>query len=350
MDIEKETSSIDLDSLTPQVEEEDCDEDLDLSQIEARTWLVKVPKFLSERWQQHAQLSGNGVELARMRVHDQDAMGNRKIEIMLPDVPDLPAVPTNYTLDVRNKSSSNLFVFDELAKPEIVGTTTVKTEPIASGSSNARFEKPRRPRPKVARRPRVTGTIAHECLVSPVINDSYRAVMRARQQKASQPKRTIKRVNEDAGTLNRMASGISTQVQANKFAAFTRTATTSKTTEKFTRMPRAQLVDALFTGFLRYEYWSMKSLRDHTKQPEAYLREILSEIATLLKAGPYVGHWVLKPEFAELNRSKAAARQAEVEAAEAERKSSPDKMDEDIPDDDDDDDEDDDDDDMEEVI
>lgn len=70
-------------------------------------------------------------------------------------------------------------------------------------------------------RPRVTGTIAHECLVSPVINDSYRAVMRARQQKAALPKRTIKRVNEDVGTLNRMASGISTQAQANKFAAFT---------------------------------------------------------------------------------------------------------------------------------
>lgn len=180
----------------------------------------------------------------------RDAAGNRKIEIILPDLPDLPAVPTNYTLDVRNPASTNLYVFDELSKPEVVGTTTVKNEMPASGSANNQLNKLRRPRPKVARwsislafahrsswslsldvgsiwkhicigRPRVTGKIMHECLVSPVINDSYRAVMRARQQKASQPKRTIKRVNEDVGTLNRMASGISTQVQANKFAAFT---------------------------------------------------------------------------------------------------------------------------------
>ncbi|KAH9822337.1 transcription initiation factor IIF, beta subunit-domain-containing protein, partial [Melampsora americana] len=304
------TSSIDLDSLTPNVDEEDCD----------------------ERWQQHAQASGDGVELARMRVHEQDAAGNRKIEIILPDLPDLPAVPTNYTLDVRNPASTNLYVFDELSKPEVVGTTTVKNEMPASGSANNPLNKPRRPRPKVARRPRVTGKIMHECLVSPVINDSYRAVMRARQQKASQPKRTIKRVNEDVGTLNRMASGISTQVQANKFAAFTSSRASTKSTEKFTRMPRTELLDALFAGFLRYEYWSMKSLRDQTKQPEAYLREVLSEIATLLKAGPYVGHWVLKPQYAQLNRSKAAAQAAEAEAAEEARKSSPVKMDEDLPD------------------
>ena len=45
--------------------------------------------------------------------------------------------------------------------------------------------------------------------------------MRARQKKASQPKRTIMRVNQDAGTLNRMASGVTTHAQASKFAAFT---------------------------------------------------------------------------------------------------------------------------------
>jgi hypothetical protein len=45
--------------------------------------------------------------------------------------------------------------------------------------------------------------------------------MRARQKKASQPKRTIKRVTQDVGTLNRMASGMTSHAQASKFAAFT---------------------------------------------------------------------------------------------------------------------------------
>jgi hypothetical protein len=70
-------------------------------------------------------------------------------------------------------------------------------------------------------RPKLSGTIAHECQVAPVLDDNYRAVMRARQQKATQPKRTIKRVTHDLGTLNRMASGVTTHAQASKFAAFT---------------------------------------------------------------------------------------------------------------------------------
>ncbi|KAI8459722.1 transcription initiation factor IIF, beta subunit [Phakopsora pachyrhizi] len=343
--------------LTPLIEEEDCDEDLDLEQMDARTWLVKVPKFLSERWQQHAQIGGAGVELARMRVHNEGSnpKSGRKIEIILTEVPELPDIPTNYTLDVRNHSSFNLYVFDELAKPEPVPSTSNTTLPqqstgttspqsgetsdpstpqplptssnpapsqpststsnlappqtsFSSTTTNFKTDRPRRVRPKVSRRPRIIGKIAHECLVSPLINDSYRAVVRARQLKAAQPKRTIQRVNEDLGTLNQMASGMTTQTQANKFAAFTRTMNKPSATEKFSRMPRTELLDALFEGFLRYQYWSMKSLRDQTKQPEAYLREVLSEIATLLKAGPYAGHWVLKPQYAELNRSKAAAK------------------------------------------
>lgn len=353
MEDEKERPSIDLDS-TPVVEEEDCDEDLDMSQAGHLTWLVKIPKFLSERWLQQAQLGGTGAELGTMRVYEDDGKGGpRKIELVLEDMPDLPPVPKTYKLDVRNSASTNLYVFDELAKPEPVASTS-KPEP-AECSSAYKFDVPRRVRPKVARRPKLSGVIAHECQVSPVLDANYRAVMRARQQKASQPKRTIMRVNQDVGTLNRMASGVTTHAQASKFAAFTRSVAKSQGTEKFTRMPRTELMDALFASFLRYDYWATKTLRQQTKQPEAYLKEILTEIATLMKAGPYVGHWVLKPEYAQLNRSKAAQKFAEAEAAgkvEAEEAGkSPSKMDED--DDEnfgsDDDDDDDDDLDMEEV-
>ncbi|WAR60951.1 hypothetical protein PtB15_13B202 [Puccinia triticina] len=304
MEDEKERLSIDLD-MTPVVEEEDCDEDLDISEVGTLTWLVKIPKFLSERWLQQAQLSGPRTELGVMRVYEEDHTGKRKIELLLEDVPGLAPVPKQYKLDVRNAATTNLYVFDELSKPEPVASTS-KPDPVESTSIN-KFDKPRRVRPKVARRPKLSGTIAHECQVSPVLDDNYRAVMRARQQKASQPKRTIQRVNQDIGTLNRMASGVTTHAQASKFAAFTRSVTKSQGTEKFTRMPRTELIDALFASFLRYDYWATKTLRAQVKQPEAYLKEVLSEIATLLKAGPYNGHWVLKPQYAELNRSKAAA-------------------------------------------
>jgi transcription initiation factor TFIIF subunit beta len=41
----------------------------------------------------------------------------------------------------------------------------------------------------------------------------------------------------------------------------------------------------------------MKGLREVTNQPEAYLKEVLEEIAIMNRSGPYNGKWSLKPEF-----------------------------------------------------
>jgi hypothetical protein len=45
--------------------------DLEMSGAGHLTWLVKIPKFLSERWQEQAQLGGTGADLGVMRVHEE---------------------------------------------------------------------------------------------------------------------------------------------------------------------------------------------------------------------------------------------------------------------------------------
>jgi len=63
------------------------------------------------------------------------------------------------------------------------------------------------------------------------------------------------------------------------------------------RMPRNQLLDALFVLFREQSKWSLRPLREKTQQPEAYLKEILSEIAYLHKHGEFNGLWELKEVF-----------------------------------------------------
>ena len=62
-------------------------------------------------------------------------------------------------------------------------------------------------------------------------------------------------------------------------------------------MPRNQLLDELFRHFQERERWSIKVLRDRTQQPEAYLKEVLSEIADLNRSGEFNGTCELKPNF-----------------------------------------------------
>lgn len=63
------------------------------------------------------------------------------------------------------------------------------------------------------------------------------------------------------------------------------------------RMPRNQLLDMLFGLFREREHWAVKMLRERTQQPEAYLKEVLSEIAFMHRSGEHNGTWELMANF-----------------------------------------------------
>jgi transcription initiation factor TFIIF subunit beta len=67
--------------------------------------------------------------------------------------------------------------------------------------------------------------------------------------------------------------------------------------ERMARMPRNQLLDALFALFRERDQWPIKQLRERTQQPEVYLKEVLSEIASLHRSGEFNGTWELMPSF-----------------------------------------------------
>ena len=69
------------------------------------------------------------------------------------------------------------------------------------------------------------------------------------------------------------------------------------TFERMARMPRNQLLDQIFTLFRDPARWGIKALREKTQQPEAYLKEVLSEVAFLHRSGEYNGLWELKDNF-----------------------------------------------------
>ena len=62
-------------------------------------------------------------------------------------------------------------------------------------------------------------------------------------------------------------------------------------------MPRDQLLDELFKAFQERERWSIKALRERTQQPEAYLKEVLSEVAFLHRSGEFNGNWELMANY-----------------------------------------------------
>lgn len=58
-----------------------------------------------------------------------------------------------------------------------------------------------------------------------------------------------------------------------------------------------QLRNRLFQLFNEKPYWGIPALKATLKQPDVYLREVLSEMAEQVKEGRYVNMWRLQDSF-----------------------------------------------------
>jgi transcription initiation factor TFIIF subunit beta len=83
-----------------------------------------------------------------------------------------------------------------------------------------------------------------------------------------------------------------------KFQSFIKPTTKSKPQQnKAARISHRELLDLLHSLFDEYEYWSMKALKTRTKQPEQFLKEVLPELAHLVKSGSFASHWQRQQQF-----------------------------------------------------
>ncbi|PIL35304.1 transcription factor [Ganoderma sinense ZZ0214-1] len=296
----------------------DPDEPLMMDAGNGRVWLVKIPRHLMERW---SAIDEEGIPLATIRVypHAESQSGKKpRIMLLLPANAETGAEAEEYEMDMVNDDVENQIVVAEREK-----------EPDTQSRARTTI---------------LTGRVKHECNLRPMLTDKYRQRLKMRNLSANQPKRQIRMIDEalpgGRGSINMLTSGAA---QHQPFSLVRAKAKPPKGQfERMARMPRDQLLDELFKAFQERERWSIKALRERTQQPEAYLKEVLSEIAFLHRSGEFNGNWELMANY------KGEGIKAEDVPGPSGVKVEDIKMEGDE-DDDEDDDDDDDDDDMEEV-
>ncbi|KAF8340089.1 transcription initiation factor IIF, beta subunit [Amanita rubescens] len=279
----------------------DPDEHLMLDQGNGRVWMVKIPRFLMERW---SAIEADDVHLATIRVYTNDVNPHTKkprIILFLPPGPSSSSTtptatpepmpsdqPTTYELEMVNDSVENQIVVAERPKDPSLSVSATS----AALTTNTR-----------ARTTILTGRIKHECNLRPMFSASYRKQMRERHKKYNTPTRQIRMI-EDAGVpggrggVNRLSSGVGVGA-GGAFGDLIKTKPkpAKGAFERMARMPRNQLLDQIFSLFRDPARWGIKALREKTQQPEAYLKEVLSEVAFLHRSGEYNGLWELKDNF-----------------------------------------------------
>ncbi|KAJ2493508.1 hypothetical protein IWW37_000597 [Coemansia sp. RSA 2050] len=250
--------------------------DVDMNELGSKVWLVKVPTFLAEKWKRPRQ---DGVQVGKIRIYDRPDQSGNNIAILLNESEDYHDIPKRYRMQVTNEKVRNMFIFSEGRDPnEIIKPTSSqanKAVPIA-----------------------MTGTVHHECTVTPEYTDEYKRIMRKRVLDQHQNARKIQTGNQSSfnrSMLKGQTSGFDTSKKKVGSDA------------KLARMDRKDLMELLFACFEKHMYWGFKGLVEETRQPTAYLKEVLADIAFLNKRGPYVSTYSLKPEFRKASGEAAAA-------------------------------------------
>lgn len=232
---------------------------VNISQSQRKIWLVKLPDFLMQRWSLMSKNWTEEVDFGAVRIYEQ--LPNKQVQVSMHLSNDhrLSDLPKDYDLAfVRNAKPNSAFSEKEGIDYSL----------------------------------EIEGKIEQECLVKPIINPTYKQLVKERNAKSNQPKRIIQYLDQER-----------TDVKYGVLAPISENTLLTKKKQKFSsehkreRLPRAELLDLLFTAFEKYPRWTLKGLVNYSKQPVVYLKELLNEISVYNKRGPFKNTFELKSEY-----------------------------------------------------
>lgn len=311
--------------------EQDESLDMNLTNGNQKIWLVKLPKYLADKWQ-NPELMGKN--LGRVKIKNQPpGPGPKKLQVklVLDEDGDNKDIPHEYDISILNTQVKNAYVFGEENLKKFKAENTVMSgdrpeeapeEPKKKfGGRNFKFNRYNNngngkvntdnPIPFVKTIPKKTslyGKICHDCQVRPAVSDNKYGEYLSRRQNIGPTKERPKVVllDEIPGVVQ---SNAGPSIKGKSTSVFLKSSVNKNKNEgRAIRMPKKDLLDLLFRLFEEYEYWSIKGLRERTRQPESYLKESLDSIANLIKKGPYTSKYNLKPEYKKLRDAERAAK------------------------------------------
>ncbi|KAH8732716.1 transcription initiation factor IIF, beta subunit-domain-containing protein [Phaeosphaeriaceae sp. PMI808] len=141
---------------------------------------------------------------------------------------------------------------------------------------------------------------------NPLETKEYKDFSAARIKQAIQGNHTAVNITKDTDVTNYNSL-------QKRFESFIKPTVKAKSQQnKAARVSREELVDMLHALFDEYQYWPMKALKIRTKQPEQFLKEVLAEIAQLVRSGSFASNWQRQPMY---NVARNLSQQQQTAAA-----------------------------------
>lgn len=289
-----------------QVEEFEEDTDLHIPTAAGPAWLVKIPQHLWAAWSDIYSTTADAepIEIGRMRVfHLKDGEGllDQKIQIKLnPGVPQHVDLPKSYTVDLKTEGYNNTVVFSEKDLPghqtrrDVYGRKSHLKPQGIPPKSDRYGAKPGSYRSAIPKETALAPIIQHQADAIPVQDASYDAWIEKSYKALMEPKRKTH-------ISHRLDRGMH---PGQRNATFTLTSRVGGASgrkappkEKAVRMSEKDLLDRIYQCFRRYRYWPLKGLKNELKQPETFIKQMLDQVAVLVRSGDFAMNYKLRDEY-----------------------------------------------------
>ncbi|CAH8675508.1 General transcription factor IIF subunit 2, variant 3 [Schistosoma haematobium] len=299
---------------------------VDTSRAKDGVWLVKVPKYLAELWHNAGPDGVVGkVVIASSTSASQNSNKGPGSQVTLVTDSELlnqvgesgNLIPKEHQFLIQTSASSNstpgtarpgqttpsstvqrrpgtisgqeliILCEDDLgcAQTNSFPSSTTNTTLISSAAPHSPFSN--KPYARYSRRLSLFGRVNSRAECRPPPNTRY-MMLKAQQLKAkNRPRHEVCLLYEPVRNYKPVSNHVNNIEYENR----------KKVEGKNLRREKEDVLQDLFKAFERHQYYSIKDLVVLTKQPLAYLTEILKEIAIFNTHIPHKNMWELKPEY-----------------------------------------------------
>lgn len=240
-----------------------ADKELDLSNAGRGVWLVKVPKYIANKWE---KAPGN-IEVGKLKISKQ--VGQKaQVSLTLSDavisIDTGEDIPREHKLDVSVVTKQTLGVFSH-------SVPTTGREDAAPEGEKLFME----------------GRIVQRLECRPLGDNAYMKMKLESIRKASQPARQVKSLEKIVHNFKPVSDHKHNIEDKER----------KKAEGKKSRDDKNAVLDMLFNAFEKHQYYNIKDLVKITRQPISYLKEILKEVCDYNMKNPHKNMWELKKEY-----------------------------------------------------
>jgi transcription initiation factor TFIIF subunit beta len=268
-------------------------------------WLTRIPDWLYEAVSNWDGMGEGGSDNDEIQIGEVYAFAStsgldhsKPMRVFLNDQwRSKSKLPSAFQLDPTPASDQvlgNTYVFTEANLPGYKGTgygQRYRGGAQAVLDPGARVQKRSKYKKAVPKQTALIGHATRHYTANPLDTKEYRDFSTARIKQAIQGSHTKVNITKDTDITNY------NNLQK-RFDSFIKPPVKAKSQQnKAARVEQQHLRDMLNGAFDEFQYWPMKALKLRTKQPEAYIKEILGEFAQLVRSGPFASTWQRMPMF-----------------------------------------------------